>query len=77
MDIRYVCKSTPDIKITKWFDLESDRVFYDLYIDDKYITRCDTMQEIFKHLEIVLLALAIKNPDYDINEEASGNEEKL
>lgn len=60
MDIRYVCKSTPDIKITKWFDTESDRVFYDLYIDDKYVTRCDTMREIFDNIEICLIGLTIK-----------------
>ena len=70
MNIRYVCKSTPDIKITKWFDTESDRVFYDLYIDDKYVTRCDTMREIFNNIEICLIGLTIKK-------EASGNEEKL
>lgn len=60
MNIRYVCKSTPDIKITKWFDTESDRVFYDLYIDDKYVTRCDTMREIFNNIEICLIGLTIK-----------------
>ena len=60
MNIRYVCKSTPDIKVTKWFDTESDRVFYDLYIDDKYVTRCDTMREIFDNIEICLIGLTVK-----------------
>lgn len=76
MNVRYVCKSSPAFKVTKWFDTESDRVFYDLYIDEHYITRCDTMQEIFKQLEICLIAITIHNPDYDIYKEA-GNEEKL
>lgn len=51
---RFIAGQTPNISVTKWHDLQEQKMFYDLYINGKVDGRYNLDQLQKKILEIIM-----------------------